>query len=65
MSFTPIGKTKAVIMSNVNQSQLKQNDLGYIDGYVKGGDDRPYAVFIRWEDGVIDLVPINQLRAIQ
>lgn len=56
------GKTKAMIMSNVQQSELKKWDQGYIDGYVRGADDRAYAVFVRL-DGLIDLVSLYQLRA--
>lgn len=56
------GKTKAIIQNNVPQSDLKKNDVGYIDGYVNGADSRPYAVFVR-DDGLINLVSTTQLKA--
>lgn len=56
-------KTKARVVSDVYQTALKKNDLGYIDGYVQGGDNRPYAVFVREPDGFIDLVSIYLLVA--
>jgi hypothetical protein len=60
----PKGKTPAQLTSNVNQSRLREHDLGYIDGYVKAADDRPYAVFVRKGDGVIDMVPMDQIKAL-
>lgn len=57
-------KTKAMINEGVTiqHSRLGAGDYGYIDGYVRGADDRPYAVFVR-RDGVIDLVPLHCLTA--
>lgn len=52
-------KTKVTIIGDVNQSQLKGGMTGYIDGYVRGGDERPYAVVVSNE--IIDLVPLYQL----
>ena len=26
--------------------EWKQNDIGFVDGYVRGGDDRPYVAVI-------------------
>ena len=59
----PEGKTPAQIRRDINQTNFKQFDLGYIDGYVQAADTRPYAVFVR-EDGVVDLVPVHQLTAL-
>jgi len=59
----PTGKTKAWIKLDVNQSDLIQGDDGYIDGYVIGRDNRPYAVFVRFSDGLIDMVPLNSVMA--
>jgi hypothetical protein len=60
----PKSKTLVMITSNVNQSDFKEFELGYIDGYVNGGDMRPYAVVVRLTDGYIDLVMTNQIKAI-
>lgn len=60
----PEGKTPAQLTGNVCQSNLKMNDIGYIDGYVYGSDLRPYIVFIREGDGLIDLVPIYSVKAL-
>lgn len=61
----PHGKTYAQLTYDINQSELKEFDIGYIDGYVRGGDERPYCVFVRKSDGLIDLVPMYAVRAIQ
>lgn len=52
-------KTKIRVIGDVHQSRLKKDDIGYIDGYVRGGDDRPYAVVVK--DNIIDLAPIYML----
>jgi len=59
----PKGKTHAKILSDIHQTDLKHGDMGYIDGYVRAGDSRPYAVFVRYSDGLIDFVPLHALRA--
>ena len=56
-------KTKVEVTSNVYQCQLKKGEFGYIDGYVKAGDDRPYAVVV--VDERIDFVPLHALKVIQ
>lgn len=57
------GKTLAVADFDIHQSLIKGGDTGFIDGYVTGGDGRPYAVFVRLSDGLIDLVPTHSIRA--
>ena len=57
-------KTKAIITGNVHQSDLNGGDTGYIDGYVRGGDDRPCAVFVRDDDGLVDMVELYLVKAI-
>jgi hypothetical protein len=59
----PEGKTRVQLEENVNQSVLSKNDIGYIDGYVQAADRRPYAIFVRSTDGVVDMVPLNSLTA--
>ena len=55
------GKIAVEVIRDVYQSDLKEGDLGYIDGYVRGGDG-PCAVFVR-NDGYIDLCPTYCIRA--
>ena len=59
----PEGKTPAQLTNNVNQSELKSGDIGYIDGYVQAADRRSYAVFVR-EDGLVDLAPVYCVKAL-
>ncbi len=54
----------AKVEGNPYQCQVKDGDIGYIDGYVSGGDGRPCAVFVRLTDGVVDLVYNHSLKAI-
>lgn len=39
-------KTKVKIICDVPNSMLKKGDSGYIDGYVRGGNDVPYAIVV-------------------
>jgi len=39
--------------------EWKAGDVGLVHGYVRGGDDRPYAVVIVGKSFV--MVPLNQL----
>jgi|TARA_R110000851_G_scaffold72207_1_gene160166 hypothetical protein len=59
----PEGKTKVKLMKSVSQSQLEIFDVGYIDGYAQAADERPYAVFVRVRDGLMDMVTINSVVA--
>ena len=52
-------KTKAIINSNTFQCRLEEGMEGYVDGYVRAGDDRPYAVVVSGE--IIDMVPLYAL----
>ena len=60
----PAGKTPAQIKDDVYQEPFKRLDVGYIDGYVRGGDNRPVAVFVRESDGYIGFLPTYQLQAL-
>ena len=64
MTKYPKGKTPAQLRNNINQSVLREFDIGYIDGYVQAADSRPYAVFVRDIDGVVDMVPLNSIKAL-
>jgi hypothetical protein len=39
-------KTKVKIIKEYQHMMFKVGDVGYIDGYVRGADDIPYAVVI-------------------
>lgn len=56
--------TNVIITKDVYQSDVKKDDVGFIDGYVRGGDNTPLAVFIRHFDGAIDLVPLHAIRCV-
>lgn len=63
-----MNRTKATILKDVCEAELKKGDYGYIDGYITAnecwdGESRPYAVFVRIKDGHIGLCPIYLLRA--
>lgn len=64
MIKVPVGKTVVKVLNDVYQSRLKKGDIGYIDGYLRGGDDRPYVQVVRLSDGGIDFAMNNELQAI-
>lgn len=59
------GKTTVKCTSDNYQCMIKVGDIGYIDGYVQAADGRPYAIFVRVSDGVIDMVMTHCLLAIE
>lgn len=59
----PTGKTVVEITSKGEWCTFNVGDVGYIDGYILGGDGRPYAVVVG-PNGGIDLVSTTNLRAI-
>jgi hypothetical protein len=56
-------KTKVELKNDVQQSDLKKGDKGYIDGYCRGGNNVPYAVIVVGE--IVDLCPLYNLKVIQ
>lgn len=54
-------RTNVIIDQDVYQSALEKGDEGYIDGYVRGGDERPYAVVVIPSKGIIELCPTTAL----
>lgn len=52
-------RTKVKLINTPYQCRLKKDDTGYIDGYVRGGNDVPLAAVV--SNGIIDLVPIYML----
>ena len=57
------GKTKVKIKSGTNQCNLHKGDVGYIDGYVRGGNGTPYAAVVSGD--IVDLVPTYALKVIK
>lgn len=56
------GKTRVLIKDNYNQATHKVDQVGFIDGYLRGGDNRPYAVVIVRD--IIDMVPLHCLKVL-
>jgi len=55
-------KTKVKIIEVTHQCMLNIGDVGYIDGYCRAGDDRPYAIVVSGK--VVDMVPLHTLEVI-
>ena len=54
-------ETKVITICNDTRYDLfKKGQIGFIDGYIRGGDDRPYAIVV--VDKKIDMVPLYNLR---
>ena len=56
-------KTKVELKNDVQHSNLKKGDKGYIDGYCRGGNNAPYAVIVVGE--TIDLCLLYDLKVIK
>lgn len=55
-------KTKVVtIAADSRSGDYKAGEHGYIDGYVQGADERPYAVVV-FEDSRLVLASIHHLK---
>jgi hypothetical protein len=63
----PEGKTVATIIrvprESILDEPLKIDDFGYIDGYVQMATNSGYAVFIRQNDGAVELLDMGCFRA--
>lgn len=57
-----MNKTKVRVICDVLQEQAKKDDIGYIDGYVQGGDGRPYCVVVI--KNFLSLIVAHQLEVI-
>jgi hypothetical protein len=57
-------KTKVKLNGKNQYNDWNDGDTGYIDGYVRGGDERPYAVVILDKDKTAVLSAIYHLQAI-
>ena len=58
------GKTHAKLLANIHQTSLHIGDTGYIDGYGQAANHKAFAVFVRYSDGEIGLVPVSAIQAI-
>jgi hypothetical protein len=56
------GRIQVEIIGNYEHAAFKIGEQGFVDGYVRGADDRPYAVVIIGEK--IDMVPLYSLNVI-
>lgn len=56
-------KTKVVIIFKDPYNDYFEGETGYIDGYVRGGDDVPYAVVVIGDKLV--MAPLRHLKVIQ
>lgn len=56
-------KTEVIFLNDQHQESFKKGDIGYIDGYVTGGDGRPYAIVVRDSDGHVGYAYTYNLKA--
>ena len=52
-------KTKVRVTCNSYYYDVHEGDIGYVDGYLRGGDDTPYAVVVIGKS--FKLVPLNMI----
>jgi len=52
-------KVRVIVTGDV-PNQAKKGDIGYIDGYINGGDNKPYAVVLIRD--FISMIPFYQLK---
>ena len=57
------GKVKVKLRHELRDSRLKYDLVGYIDSYIKGADDKPYAVVVI--DDVIDMIALYNLTVVK
>jgi len=55
-------KTEVIITSDSPDKDYKKGDIGYIDGYIRGGDNIPYAVVVLTNKTIV-MVPFHDLEA--
>jgi len=53
-------KTTVYITHDIKHTRLAKGQSGYIDGYCRGADGKPYAVVV--VDHAIDMVPIHAIK---
>lgn len=52
-------KTRVKVIMSTNQCRITEGMEGYIDGYVRAGDDRPYACVVA--GNMVDMIPMYAL----
>lgn len=57
-------KTRVEFIGTSQYNEWNIGDKGYIDGYVRGGDERPYAVVVLEKDNTIVLAISHSIKAI-
>ena len=56
-------RVKVMLKKELEHSELKPNVVGYVDSYIKGADDRPYAIVVI--EDVIDMVQLFNLKVVK
>lgn len=62
-----MSKPRVKIQHDSQHGEYSKNDVGIVDGYVRGGDNRPYAVVILKRSkkvkqvGTFVMVPLNSI----
>ena len=56
-------RLKVVFVSNSQYKEWEPGDVGYVDGYCRGGDDVPYAVVIV-KDRIV-MAPLETIRVVE
>ena len=59
--FLDMEKTRVVFQSDSPYGDYHVGELGIVDGYVRGGNDDPYAVVIK-EDGSFVLAFLSSIK---
>lgn len=54
-------KTEVVMFNESQHDDWRIGDKGYVDGYVRGGDNTPYAVIVL-KNGQFVLAPFSAIR---
>ena len=58
-----MGRIKVMLNQQPMQCRLTKGDIGFIDGYVRGGDYRAYAVVASGD--IIEMIPLHCLTIVR
>ena len=53
-------RTNVKIKHDIHQTDLKKDDQGYIDGYLRAADNRGYAAVVVLSKGIVDFCPLDE-----
>ena len=56
-------RLKVVFVSNSQYKEWESGDVGYVDGYCRGGDNVPYAVIVA-NDRIV-MAPLYSIRVVE